>query len=126
MWGALTLMLELGVRSDEVLARITAMWADISNSLQIFEVYKDFIRQDAAVQEVLFDVLVDLLLFTVVTIQAMKLIRFQSSSYQMLSQIATWSSVKNKSRDTSERLSQRISYIKEKAEAIRITNRGER
>lgn len=65
------------------------MWADISNSLQIFEVYKDFIRQDAAVQEVLFDVLVDLLLFTVVTIQAMKLIRFQSSSYRMWSPFAS-------------------------------------
>ena len=44
----------------------------------------------------------------------------------MLSQIATWNSVKSKFRDTSEKLSQRIFYIKEKAEAIRITNQGER
>ena len=61
---------------------ITAMWADISNSLQIFEVYRDFIEHDTAVQEVLFDVLVDLLLFAVFTIQTVKRIRFQGSSYR--------------------------------------------
>lgn len=43
----------------------------------------------------------------------------------MVSQIATWNNVKSKFRDTSERLSQRIFYIKEKAEAIRITSQGQ-
>lgn len=44
----------------------------------------------------------------------------------MLSEIATWNGVKSKFRDISGRISQKIFYIKEKAEAIRITNQEDR
>ena len=53
------------------------MWADVSNSVQVFEGYKDFIERDFATQEVLFDILVDLLYFAVFTIKTVKHIRFQ-------------------------------------------------
>jgi hypothetical protein len=66
---------QLAVRSEEVLSEITAMWADIGNSLQIFEAYKEFIDRDVSLQEALFDVLVELLLFGVFTIKTIKFMK---------------------------------------------------
>lgn len=75
---------QLAVRSEEVLSEITAMWANIGNSLQIFEVYKEFIDRDVSLQEALFDILVELLLFGVFTIKTIKVLedlsRLQYSS----------------------------------------------
>lgn len=67
--------MQLAIRSGEVLGEITAMWADMGNSVQIFEAYKDFVEKDVTLQEALFDVLVELLLFGVFTIKATKFLK---------------------------------------------------
>ena len=76
--------MQLALRSDEVLSEVTATWADISSSLQILEIYKDFIESDAAMQEALFDVLIDLLSFGVFTIEIVKRNQLRILSYRRL------------------------------------------
>jgi len=51
------------------------MWADISNSLLVFDVWKDVIETDVTLQEIVFEILVELLLFAAFTIKTIKFVR---------------------------------------------------
>jgi hypothetical protein len=57
------------------------MWADIGNSLQIFEAYKEYINVDESLQDALFDILVELILFAVFTIKTIKHVRIGVSNF---------------------------------------------
>lgn len=60
------------------------MWADISNSLLVFEVWRDLIGTDMTLQEMVFDVLVELLLFAAFTIKTIKFVRSGTFSKKFL------------------------------------------
>lgn len=56
------------------------MWADISNNLLVFDVWKEFIEADVTLQEIVFEILVELLLFAAFTIKTIKFVRAKAFS----------------------------------------------
>lgn len=56
------------------------MWSEIASGLQIFDVYREFIEKDRSLTGVIFDVLVEVIMFAVATINALKHARPDSRS----------------------------------------------
>jgi hypothetical protein len=66
---------KLVIRSDDLLLQITKIWVDISNSLLVFNVWRDVIETDVTLQDIASKILVELLLFASFTIKTIKFVR---------------------------------------------------
>ncbi|KAI1271208.1 hypothetical protein F5Y07DRAFT_404632 [Xylaria sp. FL0933] len=116
IWGLITLMLQLALKSEEFLSEITKMWSDIGNSLQIFDVYKDHIAQDPRLGLILFEVLEELQKFAIYTIKNLTYIR--GERYNPAPQILK---CRNEFESTSQYISHRIQVVKETITAKQLT-----
>jgi hypothetical protein len=56
------------------------MWSEIASGLQIFDVYREYIEKDRSLTGVIFDVLVEVIMFGVETVKALKYARPDSRS----------------------------------------------
>ncbi|KAL2833836.1 hypothetical protein BDW59DRAFT_156634 [Aspergillus cavernicola] len=113
IWGLILLMLQLAERSEDFLSSITEMWADISNSLEVFKTYDKQIKEDQELGVILFEILEELQKFAVCTITNLKSMGPLNYNHQIdrcKSQFAT----------TSRNISNRIQTIKDKILAKRL------
>ncbi|UKZ53095.1 hypothetical protein TrVGV298_006883 [Trichoderma virens] len=115
VWGVVFLLIQLGSRSDEALRDVTQYLLELSDKIELFEVYRRSVDLDPELLDRFFAILVDLLLAG-----AMAIKHFRKNDGRTIG-LASWDNINNQFSKNLQNFSSRIEHLRRLVEARQIT-----
>ncbi|KAJ8132507.1 hypothetical protein O1611_g1115 [Lasiodiplodia mahajangana] len=113
IWGVMSLLIDLASHSEKAMSEIATMLEELGQNFALFKIYSNILQLGPELYELLFDTLVELIMFSAGTIK-----HFRRNGASLTG--TSWSSIKEKYATMSSNLTNRMRYMKERVEAENI------